>query len=385
MMFEEIGTKYESFLQDESRLRGAAQGIAFPQDAAELAAALHYAKVQGVRLTLQGARTGFFGAAVPNGGLVLNLSRMDRLLALRERDGAFFLTLQAGATLEAVESFCARPAAQPDWDAQSRAALTALQRAGRQFFPPNPTESGATLGGAFAANAAGLNALRYGKLGAHIAALEYIPLDAADCSLKREENRERIAALSGDNGQHIAVSALTICLQPRPTEAWGVLFFFETDHNAMTFAEKLHAWHTAEAPQTLCAAEYYNAAAIAFLRQDTRRDLPALPPAQAALYTELCGNDAAILEEQLLQLLVWFADCGGQEDGSWAAGSYMELEKYRKLRHRLPELLLAQPGGKIREITGNPKDFRADCAALHEHSDTVVFGAALEYRLYCKD
>jgi len=382
MMFEETGTKYEGFLQDESRLRGSAAGIAFPQDTAELAAALDFAKEQGARVTLQGARTGFFGAAVPNGGLVVNFSRMDRLLALRERDGAFFLTVQAGAALEAVETFCARPMAGADWDAQSWAALAALKKAGRQFFPPNPTESSATLGGAFAANAAGLNALRCGKLGAHIAALEYISLDAAEHHVTREENRENIAVLAGDNGQNLAVSSLMLCLQPRPAEAWGVFFFFETDADAMDFAEKLYNWYCTEDPQTLCAAEYYDAVALMLLQQDTRRDLPALPMAQAALYTELSGSDAAALEEQLLQLLTWFADCGGKEDGSWAAGSYAELEKYRRLRHRLPELLLAQPGGKIREITGKPKNFRADCAALHNDSAAVVFGAALEYRLF---
>ena len=68
---------YRNYLFDESRTMGRADYIAFPRNEAELVEAVRFARDNHVPLTAQGARTGLAGGASPQGGMILNLSRMD--------------------------------------------------------------------------------------------------------------------------------------------------------------------------------------------------------------------------------------------------------------------------------------------------------------------
>ena len=78
---------YRNYLFDESRTMGRADYIAFPRSEAELVEAVRFAHDNHVPLTAQGARTGLAGGASPQGGMILNLSRMNRILGIR-RDEA---------------------------------------------------------------------------------------------------------------------------------------------------------------------------------------------------------------------------------------------------------------------------------------------------------
>ncbi|MDO4572467.1 MAG: FAD-binding oxidoreductase, partial [Clostridia bacterium] len=69
--------RYEEYLSDESRRRGEASEICFPDSREALAAALDCR----LPVTVQGSRTGLDGRAVPRGGRIVNLGRMDRLLS----------------------------------------------------------------------------------------------------------------------------------------------------------------------------------------------------------------------------------------------------------------------------------------------------------------
>jgi D-lactate dehydrogenase (cytochrome) len=60
------------YLRDESRRTGRADRIAFARTAEDVLAALAEARANRRPVTVQGARTGVTGGAVPEGGLVLN-------------------------------------------------------------------------------------------------------------------------------------------------------------------------------------------------------------------------------------------------------------------------------------------------------------------------
>ena len=80
-MIEPFQPAHADYLRDESRRTGTADRIAFPRTEAEVLAALAEARAHKMPITTQGARTGVTGGAVPEGGLVLNLSHMDKILA----------------------------------------------------------------------------------------------------------------------------------------------------------------------------------------------------------------------------------------------------------------------------------------------------------------
>ena len=91
---------FERYLCDESRTMGSAQYVAFPRSEAQIVEAVNFARERGVCLTAQGALTGLAGGASPQGGLLLNLSRMDRILGLRrDARGRARLRVLAGVPL----------------------------------------------------------------------------------------------------------------------------------------------------------------------------------------------------------------------------------------------------------------------------------------------
>ena len=67
-------------LFDESRVVGHAEYIAFPQTEAELVSVVGDSVKHNLTLTAQGGLTGLTGGASPAGGLILNLSKMNRML-----------------------------------------------------------------------------------------------------------------------------------------------------------------------------------------------------------------------------------------------------------------------------------------------------------------
>ena len=87
--------EYEEFLHDESKRVGAADAIAFPTSEAEVIAVVTQARERGLAITVQGARTGIVAGAVPEGGLIVNLSRMNSIGDV----GGDTLTVQPGALL----------------------------------------------------------------------------------------------------------------------------------------------------------------------------------------------------------------------------------------------------------------------------------------------
>jgi D-lactate dehydrogenase (cytochrome) len=114
-------------------------GVVWPESTAEVARILAWAYANDVPVTPWGAGTSTEGNPVPTrGGLVVDMSRMNRLLEIRPQD------LQA--------------------DVEPGVLRKELNRqAGRHglFFPPDPGAD-ATIGGMIANNASGVQTVKYG-------------------------------------------------------------------------------------------------------------------------------------------------------------------------------------------------------------------------------
>jgi D-lactate dehydrogenase (cytochrome) len=100
-IFEGVERTHPDFLRDESRCVGSAEALALPRTEKELCVALAVARERGWAVTVQGGRTGLTGGAVPDGGLIINLTRMNRVLGLRQTaDGKFIGIVQPGVVLQ---------------------------------------------------------------------------------------------------------------------------------------------------------------------------------------------------------------------------------------------------------------------------------------------
>src|SRR2546421_6659057 len=132
--------------EDASGFRGEADELLTPASADEVAGILARASAQSVPVTIVGAATGVTGASVAQNGWALSLQKFRRL-----EIHAGHAIAGAGVTLQ---------------ELQAAAAQT------RQFYPPDPTERTASVGGSIATNASGSRSFRYGSTRSWIAGLK---------------------------------------------------------------------------------------------------------------------------------------------------------------------------------------------------------------------
>ncbi len=126
-------------------------GIIWPVSTAEVSEILAWSDAENIPVTPWGAGTSTEGNPVPTaGGLVMDMTRMDRILDIRPED------LQA--------------------DVQPGVLRKTLNReTGRHglFFPPDPGAD-ATIGGMIANNASGVQTVRYGATRDYVMRLEVV-------------------------------------------------------------------------------------------------------------------------------------------------------------------------------------------------------------------
>jgi D-lactate dehydrogenase (cytochrome) len=128
--------------------------VVFPTTTAEVAAVLAHANRERVPVVPYGAGSSLEGHVIPvEGGIVLDLSRLDRLVEVRAPD--LQASVQAGMT---------------------RSALNAAAAGHGLQFPVDPGAD-ATLGGMAATNASGTTTVRYGGMRANVLALEVVLAD----------------------------------------------------------------------------------------------------------------------------------------------------------------------------------------------------------------
>ena len=277
-------------------------------------------------MTVAGAGTGVTGARVPLGGWVLSLEKLARVEVYPG-----YAVAGPGASLEDLQA--------------------AARRAG-QFYPPDPTETTASIGGAIATNASGARSFKYGATRRWVEGLRVALADG------RVKEFERGQAVDFDPGEvpRPAVTKNTTGYPLRPGMDWVDLFvgsegtlgvttearlrllplpaallagviFFAADEEAL---DAVDSWRTA-GPRML---EYFDAPSLDLLRAP----FPEIPAAaRAALLIE-----RELQSEEDLEVDAWvdrIEQSQALADVSWVALSAADRERFRRFRHALPELV----------------------------------------------
>jgi D-lactate dehydrogenase (cytochrome) len=357
------------FLRDESRLAGSADSLSFPADEEEVRELLARLSGDGIPVTVQGARTGIAGGAVPCGGHVMNLSRMNRILGVRP-DG---LAVQPGVLLKELDAFAASGGASPGH---------------RRFFPPDPTERTASLGGMAATNASRARSFHYGAMRRHVRSLRVALADGSVLSLGRgpaagpggrargrtfrvetesgrviegrlpgyrmpevknaagyhvRDDMDLVDLFIGSEGTLGVITEIHVVLVDEPAFAWGIVAFLPDDASAVRFVEAVRGSREERAQGPLVAVEYFDGNALRFL-EERRRTVGAfasLPPlggrSGSAIYLEYHGEGEAALEEAVARMSATLERCGGSDRETWFATQPAELARLRDFRHALPE------------------------------------------------
>jgi D-lactate dehydrogenase (cytochrome) len=142
----------QNYLTDASNMSGGhADKLFIPETADEIAQILREANEQKIPVTISGARTGTVGGAVPFGGYVISLERLNKIKSIdRETMTA---VVEPGVILG---------------DFQKAVEAEGL------FYPPDPTEWSCQIGGTVATNASGSRSFKYGATREFVIGLEVI-------------------------------------------------------------------------------------------------------------------------------------------------------------------------------------------------------------------
>ena len=118
----------------------------------EISRIMKYAYENLIPVVARGSGTGLVGGSVPvYGGIMINLTKMNRILELDEEN--LTLTLEPGVLLMEISKFV------EEHDL---------------FYPPDPGEKSATIGGNISTNAGGMRAVKYGVTRDYIRGLEIV-------------------------------------------------------------------------------------------------------------------------------------------------------------------------------------------------------------------
>jgi D-lactate dehydrogenase (cytochrome) len=344
---------HNDYLRDESRTSGKAETISFPKNEAEIQAIVKSLINKKTPITIQGSRTGITGGAVPVQGHILNLSKMTRTMGLEmDENNHFSIRVQPGISLlELGQQIYTRHFDIDGWDKNSLDVLEAITKTDRLFWPPDPSEDSASIGGIAANNSRGICAHHYGSARNHIKGIQVVDTRGEIHSITRQDQSDLMDLYLGSEGMLGVITELTLSLQPLPREIWGIVFFFGAQSQALDFIQAIKENKKDQIPEKKNQKKESNIVAIEFMDQitlecirefkQTSSQLKELPgwntSLTSAVYLEIHGNDAEEIEELSLGLLETAVQWGNDPDNTWAFCGQDEIDRLRLFRHAAPE------------------------------------------------
>lgn len=346
-MVEKIDIEsFEDYLTDASNFKGNAEKLIIPETSEEITEALKQANANNCRVTIAGAGTGLTGARVPEGGAVLSMERFNKILEFDKANK--LLTVQAFVRLNEITEF--------------------LNGSGL-FYPVNPTESLASIGGNIGNNASGSRTFRYGATRKYVEALKIILPNGENLTLKRGEifakdgkllfksnegtfyeilltsidmpkvkhaagyyispNMDLIDLFIGAEGTLGIVEEVTLRLTDEPEFVSSFLTFFDDLALMYSFIRLMQNKDEDSRPRLI---EFFDDNSLNLLRSK----IIGIPDsAKYAIWVEfeLSQNDEDSLIEDLYNSL---SNCTSLADQTWIANDEPSLRRLKDFRHELP-------------------------------------------------
>lgn len=187
MLIKTDTDELQNYLVDASNLSGGrADKLFIPETVKEIAEILKEADEKKQTITISGARTGTVGGAIPFGGWIISLEKLNRIKELNED----FAVVESGVL------------------------LTDLQKAvdaKNLFYPPDPTEWSCQIGGTIATNASGARSFKYGATRNFVERIEIVLANGDLLNLERGEvfAKDGFIELQTENGNKIKVKVPT--------------------------------------------------------------------------------------------------------------------------------------------------------------------------------
>ncbi len=346
---ENVSEMCADLLQDESNLSGAwCEAAAWPENTNEAVEYISDSSRNGIPLTVSGGLTGIAGGALPEGGAVISSSALKDIRRLDNGN----ISAGAGVTIEELNSFVSK-------------------NSEGFFYPPDPTEETASVGGTIATDASGADSFLYGATRKWVAGLQIVLPGGRLLGIKRGmhmfENRicthpvlgtlhlpplrreqppknaagyymrgdmDLIDLFIGSEGTLGFITEAELKLAPEPQYVIDLAVFPEKAESFWElFASLLHAGE----PLRIRALEMMDDRCLGFLRSHPG-ELP-LPPVNAAfcLLLRAEADSDEHLENILVTLDEMLIASNSSPETAWGGFEPPERKRIKDFRHALPE------------------------------------------------
>ena len=365
----------QNYLTDASNMPGGhAEKLFVPESVGDIADILREANERRIPVTISGARTGTVGGAVPFGGYVVSLEKLNEIKRIDKEN--LIAVVEPGVVLA---------------DFQKAVEAEGL------FYPPDPTEWSCQIGGTVATNASGARSFKYGATREHVVGLTIVLANGGIVQLKRGENfadasgvvgieaegagkltarvptysrpdvrksvsgyfnaqpLDAIDLFIGSEGTLGVITEIELKVLPKPEGFFSGIVFFERHLDLLAFVDEAKSLSFAGRERTTPSAkkrlppllrkegssetsfdasliEYFDDRALSFISEK----FPETPSGMAgAIFFEqetTAENEDALLEQWNELLEKHNADL----DRSWFTTTEQDREKMRAFRHALP-------------------------------------------------
>ncbi|MFX1576702.1 MAG: FAD-binding oxidoreductase, partial [Promethearchaeota archaeon] len=352
-------------------------------------------------------------------GILLSLEQMDKLcgLGFDETKSKWFIRAQPGVTLEALNSAVYKrqlDSLKTQCTDDEQAALDKfLTDSSTHFFPPDPTEMTAHLGGSLAANASGARSFRYKAIrqwtkrlrvvlsngdaldisrGTVFAKDGQFVIELADGSINEitiptydmpstknaaglfaHQGMDLIDLFIGSEGILGIITEAEVWLEVYPERSLTIFAFFPTEKAALAFVRDIRSESSLVQPTLV---EYFDSNAVQMLRDARVKGLagvmvpPQVDKAEAIIFFEIPFVEAEMESTFMAaQELLGKYEIG--MDDTWAGIDPGDLDKMKAVRHLIPETvnsLIAQRKQKYPQV----HKLGTDMAVPDEHMETMI-------------
>lgn len=302
----------------------------------EVSNVMRYAYENNIPVTPRGAGTGLVGAAVPiYGGIVMDVSGMNKILELDEEN--LTLTVEPGVLLMEISKYVEQ------FDL---------------FYPPDPGEKTATIGGNISTNAGGMRAVKYGVTRDYVRGLEVVLpngeiMNIGGKVVKNSSGYDLKDLIVGSEGTLVVITKAILKLIPLPKKAISLLIPFNTLENAIETVPKI-----IKSKSSPTAIEFMQRAAIEAAEEFLKKPFPD-NSSDAYLLLTFDGNSKEEIERayegvaniclESGALDVFISDTEERQEAIWSArGAF--LEAIKALTTEMDEVDVVVPRNKVAEF-----------------------------------
>ncbi|MCX7797765.1 MAG: FAD-binding oxidoreductase [Melioribacter sp.] len=342
----------QDFLTDASNYKGKCDAVYFPENETEILEILKHCNENKIRLTVSGNGTGLTGGRVPEGGIVVSMMNMNKILEVNEKEK--YAVIQPGVILKDFQEYVEEK---------------------KLLYPPDPTERLCHIGANVATNASGARTFKYGPTRDFVIALKIL-LPYGDilqiergnffaegyyAQLKTENGKlinfelpefempktknaagyyckkdmDLIDLFIGSEGTLGIITEIKLKLIELPENILSCVVFFDDEDNALNFINEARSlskknYDFKDSFISARGLEFFDFYTLEFLS----KDYPSIPQnSKAAVWFEQeIDKDEEEIISEWMELINKY---NGMEEESWIASDKKEQEKFKDFRHAI--------------------------------------------------